>query len=225
MKKIKILLYVLLCAFSVPLIAISDSNSCNKKGKVIFLNGTSSSGKSTLAVKLQEIFKEPFFYYGFDSFFRMFSEKFYPWGALGKTEGMYYVYRNDDNGFQLTELHLNPDFYNLYHEISPAIVKAIISKGGSVIVDEMMIYDATFSHWQKVLDGECVVYVSVKAPINVIEMREKQRGDRPVGLSKYYLDRTHKHIPYDLVVDTENESPNEIAIKISEVFKNKNNFK
>jgi len=33
-----------------------------KKGKVIFLNGTSSSGKSSLALKLQELSKKKFYH-------------------------------------------------------------------------------------------------------------------------------------------------------------------
>ena len=46
------------------------------KGKIIFLNGVSSSGKTTLAKSLQERLTEPFFWLASDTFIGMLPEKY-----------------------------------------------------------------------------------------------------------------------------------------------------
>jgi len=45
------------------------------KGKIIFLNGTSSSGKTSLARALQRELEEPFLYYSSDTFATFLPEK------------------------------------------------------------------------------------------------------------------------------------------------------
>ena len=47
-----------------------------QKGKIIFLNGVSSSGKSTLAKTLQDRLEEPFYLIANDTFTMMSPEKF-----------------------------------------------------------------------------------------------------------------------------------------------------
>ena len=47
-----------------------------KNGQVILLNGTSSSGKTTLAKALQDKLAEPFMYVSLDGFFHLYPERF-----------------------------------------------------------------------------------------------------------------------------------------------------
>ncbi|HQG79310.1 MAG TPA: hypothetical protein PK564_03135, partial [bacterium] len=47
------------------------------RGRIIFLNGTSSSGKSTLAKNIQKISKEKFFHVQIDTFCDMLHQKFF----------------------------------------------------------------------------------------------------------------------------------------------------
>lgn len=47
------------------------------KGKIILLNGTSSSGKSTLAKALQSVLDEPYLYIDGDLFWRMFPDAYF----------------------------------------------------------------------------------------------------------------------------------------------------
>jgi len=46
-------------------------------GKIIFLNGTSSSGKTSLATELQEILEEKFYHVQIDTFCDMLHDKFF----------------------------------------------------------------------------------------------------------------------------------------------------
>lgn len=220
MKKNSIILLFSFFASMFWNITLSADTAVEQRGKIIFLNGTSSAGKSTLAHHLQEILDEPFLCYGFDIFFCMFGNKYLPWGAQ-KEKGIYYVYQQDVSGEQLTQLQLSKTFYRIYHEVSPAIVKAIVANGGSVVVDEIMIYDETFAYWQEALKDEQVIYVGVKAPLEVLEEREIKRGDRPKGISRFYAERTHYRATYDLVVDSQSETTEQIAIKIIDTFNKK----
>jgi chloramphenicol 3-O-phosphotransferase len=53
----------------------------NQHGQIIFLNGTSSAGKTTLAHAIQEESQQPYLLAGIDSFFAMVPEK---WAAAGQ---------------------------------------------------------------------------------------------------------------------------------------------
>src|SRR5690242_19416070 len=46
------------------------------KGQIIFLNGTSSSGKSTLAATLQKTLDEPYLYMSIDQYLHQFEKSF-----------------------------------------------------------------------------------------------------------------------------------------------------
>jgi chloramphenicol 3-O phosphotransferase len=46
-------------------------------GNIIFLNGTSSSGKTTLARELQNRLSEPYLHFSIDSFLAMLPEKYF----------------------------------------------------------------------------------------------------------------------------------------------------
>ena len=47
-----------------------------KKGKIIFLNGTGSTGKSTLAKTLQDRLTDPFYHLSVDSIFNIWPQKY-----------------------------------------------------------------------------------------------------------------------------------------------------
>ena len=47
-----------------------------KNGKIIFLNGTSSSGKTSIAKELQQILKEPYLLVSIDNFISMLPQKY-----------------------------------------------------------------------------------------------------------------------------------------------------
>lgn len=47
-----------------------------KKGKIIYLNGVSSAGKTTLSKTLQERLTEPYYWMSMDTFMNMTPKKF-----------------------------------------------------------------------------------------------------------------------------------------------------
>ena len=73
------------------------------KGKIIFLNGVSSSGKSTLAKTLQARLSEPFYLLANDTFCNMSPEKFFDINATETFDralkGLYYTIKTFSDVF------------------------------------------------------------------------------------------------------------------------------
>lgn len=68
-----------------------------------------------------------------------------------------------------------------------------------------------------VLSGFQVHWVGVFAPLDVLKARERQRGDRLIGLARWQFDRVHRDMRYDLEIDISIVTPLECA----EVIRNK----
>jgi chloramphenicol 3-O phosphotransferase len=47
-----------------------------------------------------------------------------------------------------------------------------------------------------------VVLVGIKCPLDVLEQRERERGDRIIGIARYQFDRVHTNKQYDLVINS-----------------------
>ncbi len=65
-----------------------------------------------------------------------------------------------------------------------AAVSALARSGNNVIVDDVLI-DDDGSAYREALAGLDVLWVGVIAPRDVIEARERQRGDRDIGLARW----------------------------------------
>lgn len=59
-----------------------------------------------------------------------------------------------------------------------------------------------------------ILFVGVRCPLAVLEQRERDRGDREIGLARYQFDRVHRHGIYDLELNTSVLSVAECVAKI-----------
>jgi chloramphenicol 3-O phosphotransferase len=64
----------------------------------------------------------------------------------------------------------------------------------------------------------CVRFVGLFASLDVLEERERQRGDRRIGLARWQFARVHQDITYDLQIDTTTGTPAENAQTIRTAF-------
>ena len=171
-----------------------------EKGKIIFLNGVSSSGKTTLAETLQARLPQPYYWFSVDNFMDMTPEK----------------YANNDNNGVINAI------LGMYHA-----VRAFSDIGLNAIVDDV------FDGSQELLDGcvdilhrHPVLFVHVTCPLKELRRREKERGDRQIGLAEEQLpilcplDNT-----YDITVDTHSNTKEECADKIIELLDYPNKHK
>lgn len=187
----------------------------DRPGHVIFLNGTSSAGKTTLARAIQEESDEPYLYWGIDTLFSMVPEK---WGgARGghlSFEGFRYDRsEHDEDGRQLISIRYG-DVGRRMLAAACASVAELALKGCNVVVDEMLLDPDLLEDWLQALSGVEVHLVGVYCPVDVLEEREAARGN-PAGLARGHLRTVHAHeARYDLRVDTSEVPAQELARKV-----------
>jgi chloramphenicol 3-O phosphotransferase len=166
-----------------------------EKGKIIFLNGTSSSGKSSLATKIQEVSAEKFYHVQIDTFCDMLHEK------------------NFDNDFVNTE--------NSVASIMHKFILSLCKNGENVIVDTVI--ENHHENWLKecveLLYDMPVTFVKVNCPLPELERRELERGDRRIGQAKEQLSNMNFNDVYDLEVNTCKNSIEECVRNIENQMK------
>ena len=173
-----------------------------KFGHVIFLNGTSSSGKTTIARALQDKLTAPYMVVSVDDFFHMYSEK-----------------------------HLNPsnqDEAEIIDQLIPAVVSgfhktiaALVRSGNNVLVDHVLQEEGWLQECVEDWAGLDVIFVGIKCPLEIAEQREKERGDRNSGTARYQFERVHIHNFYDIILDTSSLGVDECVARIMAVVQNK----
>lgn len=159
----------------------------NKKGHIILLNGTSSSGKSTTA---KEIIK-------------MLPEYFH----LSVDEYAYFidlVEARDDKRLIPVET------YHYFHRN----IAMFSDSGVSVVVDTVFDCEESRKDFFNVLQEYPVLQVGVHCPEDVLVLREQERGDRRLGQAKEQIDIVHKNMSYDLSIDTHHGDQRENIQKI-----------
>jgi chloramphenicol 3-O phosphotransferase len=185
----------------------------NQRGQVIFLNGTSSAGKTTLAQAIQEESRRPYLLAGIDSFFAMVPEK---WGG-GRAgplsrDGFYYDESEvDHDGSPLTVIRYGDTGQRMLRAMHASIASLTVA-GNNLIIDEMLLAPELLTNWLDTLAGSDVLFVGVHCPLAVLEHRERERGRRSrLGLARGHLRAAHYHGHYDLEVDTSTAPAAELA--------------
>jgi chloramphenicol 3-O phosphotransferase len=171
-----------------------------KKGTIIFLNGTSSSGKTTIGKELQTRLNDPFMLVSLDNFLKFYPERFFE-------------PKSQDEGSVLMELFASG--ISGFHRCIPVLAET----GNNLIVDHVLQEDGWLQDCVKRWSGLDVLFVGVKCPLEVLEKREAERGDRKPGTARYQYNRVHSHDRYDLELDTSILSGEECADKIIELLK------
>jgi chloramphenicol 3-O phosphotransferase len=83
-----------------------------------------------------------------------------------------------------------------------ASARAMSAIGHHVIIDTVFERQEWLADCLEQLNDWPVLYVGVHCPAAELERRERERGDRQVGLALEQLGSVHKHARYDLAVDT-----------------------
>ena len=166
-----------------------------KKGKIILLNGVSSSGKSTLVKKFTEIMP---------NYLKL---------SLDDIGDLLDSMRNHKLNPLLTAVQSN---YKgqlkpyLFHRI----IRMIHNYSYNIILDTVIYDELVLKDWQAIFKDDEIVYVAVHCPIEELDKRKKLRGDRPIGLAKSQLEIVHSNIKYDIEVNTFDNTVEECVQKI-----------
>lgn len=167
-----------------------NNHTDKKLGKIIILNGVSSSGKTTLARELQEQSETLLFRISVDDFCNIIPQK-----AMCIDTIKYVI------------------------EMMLRTIRSFSERGFSVVVDVVILkslgtWDILLEH----LRDLPLLLVHVHCPIDELRRREIQRGDREIGQGESQLEDLFPQEQYDLHIDTYRYSISECAKQILSVF-------
>lgn len=165
-------------------------------GTIIILNGTSSSGKSTLLRELQSALSEPYLEAGLDKFLWMLPRRYF--GAALWPEVLGQGVRAGPIGLQLV---------SAMHQAIATLSRA----GCNVLADHVLLEPAWRAECQTLFRGLPSLLVGVLCPAEALTQREQARADRTLGQALAQLDHVHQDAKYDIAVDTSVLSPAQCA--------------
>ncbi len=171
---------------------------------IIFLNGTSSSGKTSLLKALQRQLPDPFLDMGIDRFIWMLPSRYLDrplWDeVLGKASN------SGPQGLLL--------FSGMHHAIA-----ATAQRGNNVIADHVFVEKAWAEECAALFAEMNAYLIGIHCPLDVLEQREKDRKDRTLGQAREQFTVIHKYVTYDLELDTSQVTTEECAAQVIERLK------
>ncbi|MEM7217603.1 MAG: AAA family ATPase [Pseudomonadota bacterium] len=182
-------------------------------GRVILLNGSSSSGKTTLSTTLQRVLPEHWQHVALDQFRD---------GMPGRARGLnsppdtpgaagLNIVPVVRDGRAMTEIR-----FGAFGEVVLAgmrrSVRALAQASVDVIVDDLLFKPDYLTDYRRALSGIDTWFVGVRCPLPVVEAREATRVGRFPGTAASHFDAVHAHgSVYDVEVDTSVLTPRACA--------------
>ena len=170
-----------------------------QKGKIIFLSGVTSTGKTSIARAIQNISDEFFYLISSDILRPMVGDK--------------YLLEN----FFKYEFEI---YLNIYH-----FTKLLSDMGENVIIDTILTSEIP-NHYQQIrhiLENNPLLTVEVICPLEICRQRNIQRGDRGEFQSAEQDKTLDKSVVLDFSVRTDDNSSDECAKmilgKVAEIFR------
>ncbi|WP_411081882.1 phosphotransferase-like protein [Streptomyces sp. cmx-18-6] len=173
--------------------AHADIPDTGSNGTVILLNGTSSSGKSSIAGELLDLLDGTWFHMPVDAFHAM------------RCKG------------EIAEEDLQAEIDRTAKGFHRAVA-GMAAAGNNLVVDYPLSRRWRLLDLLDQLVPEDTVLVGVRCPLPELERREIERGDRQRGLAALQYDHVHSHGLHDVDVDTSTDSPRECALRIRETL-------
>lgn len=162
-------------------------------GKIIIINGPSSSGKTTLALAIQKQFDIPFIRFSFDLFL---DHKALPMEQI-------------KNGTFSWDL-MRPSVFGGIHQCLPALATA----GNNIIFDHIIETKMWLHNLISLISGLDVFFVGLYCSLPELERREIQRGNRRSGEARMDFQSVHTITSYDLELNSENSLEENVTLLI-----------
>ena len=166
----------------------------NAAGKIILLNGPSSSGNSTLARALQKRLSEPFWHFSID---HLREADVLPMERIRAGE------------FDWPSIRQS--FFDGFHRCLPALADA----GNNLIVEHIIETQEWMDELVDLLSSFDVFFVRVHCALPELERRELDRGDRRIGEARDDFRKIHAIATYDFELDSTDSLDRNIAMLLS----------
>ncbi len=168
-------------------------NTTFTTGKIIIINGPSSSGKTTLALAAQKQFDIPFIRFSFDLFL-------------------------DNKALPLDQIRsgafswdsMRPSVFHGLHQCLPALAKA----GNNLIFDHIIESKFWLKDLLDAISDLDVFFVGLHCSLPELERREAERGNRRKGEARTDFETMHDITSYDLELNSENVLEDNVKLLI-----------
>ncbi len=175
--------------------------------KIILLNGASSSGKTSIAKHLQEIFENPYFHINVDLILEMAPPKLKaidPAPGDIALEGFYWT--TQENGDErILESKTGILGQRLVRSVY-LFIRELIKADINLIIDDVFFSDERLKTYVELIPHDNVYLIGVHCSLEQLIKREGNRKNRRIGEAKGQFNTVHNKIPYDFTVDTTNLS-------------------
>ncbi|QDH20370.1 chloramphenicol phosphotransferase CPT family protein [Saccharibacillus brassicae] len=177
-----------------------------KKGLIVLLNGTSSSGKTSLSTELINQKEILFHHLAIDDFFNNYNQ-------LVNSKLPNELPREIDH--QAVSQIVDDSIIAMYY----STVKLFSEMGLNVLVDTVIDNDERFDKCLEVFAEQPTLFVGVLCSKEELTRREQIRGDRNIGLARSQFEKVYRFTEYDLEINTEELNPTECAKAILSFIK------
>src|SRR6266496_1495646 len=168
-------------------------NTTFTTGKIIIINGPSSSGKTTLTLAAQRQFDIPFIRFSFDLFL-------------------------DNKALPLDQIRsgafswdsMRPSVFHGLHQCLPALAKA----GNNLIFDHIIESKFWLKDLLDAISDLDVFFVGLHCSLPELERREAERGNRRKGEARTDFETMHDIASYDLELNSENVLEDNVKLLI-----------
>src|SRR5689334_21381580 len=168
-------------------------NSAFPTGKIIIINGPSSSGKTTLALAAQKQFDIPFLRFSFDLFL---DNKSLPLDQI----------RNGAFSWD----SMRPSVFHGLHQC----VAALANAGNNLIFDHIIESQYWLEDLLHAISDLDVFFVGLHCSLPELERREAERGNRRSGEARTDFETVHNITSYDLELNSENPLEDNVKLLI-----------
>ncbi|KFC62884.1 Chloramphenicol 3-O phosphotransferase [Devosia sp. LC5] len=158
-------------------------------GKIIFVHGASSSGKSTIARGIQAQIGLPFWHISIDHL---------------RDAGVLPMARFKSREFDWKAARV--PFFDGFHRSLAAYAAA----GNNLVLEHILDTPGWLDDLVALFAPFDVFFVGVHCPLPLLIEREKARGDRPLGSAERDFHTIHQCMEYDFEVQTDSDAPGNV---------------
>ena len=188
--------------------------------KIIYLNGPSSSGKTTIAKALQDSFSEPYLHIGIDKMIGFMPAKVNDWQGGEAPLGFSWKKDMDSTGNPIYNIQAGPFAKKITRSLKDITI-LLASQNYYLIIDDIAFGTIEVDEWKQALKDYNVLYVGVVTPLNVLEEREHSRGDRMKGSARSQYFKVHDNVAYDIEIETHRNSLKDNILKTQKALSEK----